>query len=131
MKAMKTKTNAMVISGSRLFFGGILLTLVAILVNPTSLLQLTNIHTLIAIVFFGIIFRALDVTLWYQALQRIPLSKASALIPLAAAISFFGSIFILKETPDVYQYLGLFLIAGGLLWFSLLHLHLSPKKRIK
>lgn len=129
MKAMKTKTNAMVLSGARLFFGGILLTIIAILIHPSSLIQLTDIHTVIAIIFFGIIFRALDVTLWYQALARIPLSKASALIPLAAAISFFGSIVILKETPGVHQYLGLFLIAAGLLWFSVLHLKNMGKKR--
>lgn len=131
IKAMKTKTNAMVISGARLFFGGILLTLVAILVNPTSLRQLVNIHTLAAIIFFGIIFRALDVTLWYQALERIPLSKASAVLPVAAAISFFGSIIFLKESPTAQQFVGLLAIIAGLVWFSLLHLRKPDKKRTK
>jgi len=40
---------------------------------------------------------------------------------LSVAISFLGSILILKEIPSTNQYLGLLLIGGGMLWLTLQH----------
>lgn len=126
-RIMTENINGTVISAARLFYGGIFLTFLAIIVNPKSLLELGNPNVLLSILVFAFIWRTLDVTLWYQAIQRISLSKASAILPLAAAISFLGSIVLLKETPALQHYLGLLLIGGGLVWFSFLHLRQRQK----
>lgn len=127
-KIMNKVSDTDVIPAARLLYSGLLLTIFAFIVHPSSFQQLFSLQNILSIIVFAFIFRALDFYLWYQAIKRIAVSKAAAVIPLAAAISFIGSVFFLKEIPDVKQYLGLFLIMGGLIWFSIIHLRSSNKE---
>ena len=110
---------------SRLLYGGLIVTIVALISNPADITQLSSFNNLFNIVIFGLIFRAFDFFLWHQGLARLPLSKASAILPLSVAISFLGSILILKEVPTLNQYLGLMLIGGGMFWLTLQHFRIT------
>jgi len=114
--------NPNIATTARLFYGGIIVTMVALLFDPGSLGQLSLKTNLVNILLFAFIFRALDLGLWTQALARLPLAKISAILPLSAAVSFTGSVLILGEKPTMYQYIGLLLIGGGMLWLTLQHL---------
>lgn len=115
------------IPAARMLYGGIALTTFALVLNPLSLSQLFNINNILALIFFGFIFRALDFTLWYEAIKRIPISKAAAVLPFAAAVSFFCSILFLNEKATFQQYTGLLLIMGGLLWLSFMQFKVKKK----
>ena len=127
-KIMDKVSDTDVIPAARLLYSGLLLTIFALIAHPSSFQQLFSLQNVISIIVFAYIFRTLDFYLWYQAIKRISVSKAAAVIPLAAAISFIGSVFFLKEVPGIKQYLGLFLIMGGLIWFSVIHLRSSIKE---
>lgn len=118
-KRINLQTNeANLIPTARLLYGGLMLLLISLVIQPTAILEILSFKIIISIVTFGLIFRTLDLWLWYQAINRITPSQASALIPIAGLISFVGSLVILKEQPTVYQYIGLVLILGGLTWYS-------------
>lgn len=120
-KIINKVSDVFVIPTARMLYGGVILTLLALLINPSSIMQLMVTKNIIAILFFGFILRALDFSLWYAAIKTISVSKASAILPFAAAVSFFLSIFFLKEQASMRQYFGLFFILGGLIWLSSLH----------
>ncbi|MFA7301733.1 MAG: DMT family transporter [Candidatus Shapirobacteria bacterium] len=117
-KVYADNSDSNTVPTARLLFTGILLLLISLLINPTAILQLLSFKTLLIVTFFGLIFRCLDFYLWYQAIARISVSRASAVIPVAVAVTFLSSIFIFKESISVYQISGLVLILGGLLWLS-------------
>ncbi len=107
-----------IVPAARLLFSGVFLLLITLLINPTALYQLLSLKVILIVTIFGLIFRCLDFILWYQAIARISVSKASAVIPVAVAVTFLSSVFIFKEAVSVYQISGLVLILGGLLWLS-------------
>ncbi len=117
--------DANIIPAARLFYGGLLLTIFGIILHPTALMPFFTLGNILFVLLFALIFRTLDMFLWYQALVRIPLSIASALIPVSLIISFTGSLVILKEIPTIQQYLGLFAMLFGLVWISFLHVKSS------
>ena len=121
-KILNKVSDFYIVPVARLLFGGIALTLLAIILNPKAVSQLFILKNIFSIVFFGLIFRALDFSLWYGAIKRISVSKASAILPFAAAVSFIFSIIFLKESANIYQLIGFVLIMGGLIWISVLHL---------
>lgn len=122
-KKVMTKTNnATLVATARLLYGGVFLTTLGLVLSPGSVYQLFSINNLLIIIVFGLVFRCLDLLLWYEAMKRISVSRAAAVIPLSVAISFFGSIFLLKETASPQQFLGLILIFGGLILLSIVHL---------
>lgn len=112
-------SDVYVIPAARTLYGGIILIVLALVLNPSSASQLLSLENIISIIFFGFILRALDFTLWYSAIKRITVSKASAVLPLAAGISFILSITFLKEQATLRQFMGLFFILGGLILLSL------------
>jgi drug/metabolite transporter (DMT)-like permease len=111
-----------VIPAARLLYTGIGVTLIAVVRSPGVLQQLADPRNVLAILLFGLVLRALDFFLWYQALERISLSRASATIPLSVAVSFAGSMLILGESVQLRHVVGLALILSGLLWLSFVHL---------
>lgn len=111
-----------VIPAARLLYSGLFVTGLAVVRDPAVLRQLAVPANLAGILAFGLVFRALDCWLWYAAIARIPLSRASALIPLSVLISFSGSIAILGERAHGRQIAGLLLILGGMAWFSRIQL---------
>lgn len=121
-------SDATVIPAMRLFLSGLCVTSIALILHPDAAAALASPAAWVAILVFGFAFRGLDCYFWYQAIERIPLVRASALIPVSAAISFAGSIFILGETAQPRHYKGVLLILAGLCWLSWLQLNEKEKE---
>jgi drug/metabolite transporter (DMT)-like permease len=107
-----------VVPAGRLLYGGIGLTLIAAIIRPESFELLLDGEIWLKMILFAIIFRSLDLYCWYQALARLPLAKLSALLPVGAAVSFTGAVFILGEQAEARQWGGMLVILIGLLLIS-------------
>lgn len=125
VKKVITKTSVAAVVSSSLLYSGILLVVLAIIFNPASFYQLLIVKNIVAVLVFGLFLRTLDFVTLYKALQYIPMSKTSALIPFSVIISFIGALVFLKEAATRQQYGGLFLILGGLLILAVLQLRKS------
>lgn len=121
-KVYMQNADTNIVPTAHLLFSGIMVLAVAFVVNPHAFSQLLSLRVVLIVIFFGMVFRFLDFVLWYQAISRISVSRATAVTPIAAAISFFGAVFFLKEPVSQHQFFGLVLILGGLIWLSRLHL---------
>jgi len=121
-KLLKSNNNPNIIVAARLFYSGIMLIIAALLINPSAIKELFILNNLYVVVIFALIFRSLDMFLWYQALKRVNLSVISAMIPLNVSSALIGSVVFLKEIPTFQQYLGALCIIGGLVWLSLIQL---------
>ncbi|KKU46699.1 MAG: hypothetical protein UX64_C0004G0011 [Microgenomates group bacterium GW2011_GWC2_46_7] len=118
-KQINSQTNEPnLIPTARLLYGGMVLLAISLFIQPTAIFEVMSTQIIWSIIAFGLIFRTLDLWLWYQAIHRISPAKASALIPLAGLISFIGSLVILREQPTLSHYVGLILILGGITWYS-------------
>ena len=121
-KIISALPDPTIIAATRLFYGGICLTFIGIILNPAGLLAFLKPEIFIAIVLFSIIFRTLNSFFWYKTLEKLPASKAAAFLPIAVLVAFLGTIGILHEIPTLRQYFGVLAIIGGTIWLSLLHL---------
>lgn len=121
-------SDVSVIPATRLLYSGVILLILAVVVNLSSFGALLSPQNIISIILFAFIFRTLDQFFWYLALERIPLARASAVLPLAVAISFVGSVLILKEVPLPKHYFGMLLIFGGLLWLAVMQFRANRVK---
>jgi len=102
------------ILAGRQFYGGVILLIFAFMMNK-SIINLFNIKNLLTGLYLGV-FAAIVALCWYSSIKKIPVSVASSFLPLTALVSMVGSVFFLKETVNVQQYVGFFLIVGGMLW---------------
>lgn len=112
--------SANMVAAGRLLYGGIILLMIALVVHPASIFILADAEKVWKMVLFGLLL-SLNFFTWYQALNRLPLSRASAFIPLSVSVSFFGSIFFLREVPTIQHYVGLILILAGLIALTWIH----------
>lgn len=102
----------------RLMYGGLLMIAVALCIDPVSFASLLDPQLWVCAGVFGLFFRTLDLGLWYQALRYVPLSVVSALLPIGAGVGFFAAILFLGEVPFPHHYIGIALIALGLILLS-------------
>jgi len=114
-RALESLDHPLILPTARLLISGALITGAGVLLNPESIFAFSSWSAIMAVVLFALIFRALDMVLWYTALKYIPLSMASSLLPLGAAISFVASMLILGEVATTQHVLGLLLILSGLI----------------
>ncbi len=112
--------SANMVAAGRLLYGGIILLFIALVVHPESILILTNVTKVWKMLLFGLLL-SLNFFTWYQAVKLMPLSRASAFIPLSVSVSFLGSVFLLKEMPTSQHYVGLILILIGLIGLTWIH----------
>ncbi|OGK20166.1 hypothetical protein A3C23_01535 [Candidatus Roizmanbacteria bacterium RIFCSPHIGHO2_02_FULL_37_13b] len=116
-KLMNKDIDTTLILAGRMLYGGIII-LVFIFIYDKSLLNLLfSIESVASGVFLGF-YLSVVVFLWYSALKKIPISVASAFLPLTALISLVGSSLFLRESITPQHYIGLLLIVGGMIWIS-------------
>ncbi len=112
--------DANMVAAGRLLYGGIILLVVSLIVQPTSIYILTDAGKVWKMILFGLLL-GLNFFTWYQTLARLPLSRASAFIPLSVAVSFAGSVIFLREAPTMQHYAGLLFILVGLMSLTWIH----------
>jgi len=112
-KAMNNGETNFVISFARMFFGGIILFGIALLLGKAqeilslSIGQWINILASTAIL-FGYVFA------WYWAVKKINVSKASSLLLIAPVISLAGGVLLFNEPAPLLQLVGsAFILAGA------------------
>jgi len=73
---------------------------------------------LLILLFQGIIGFALHYSIWYEAIKRLNLSKATTLVSVYPTFSIALARFILKEVPNFFQLAGFGIIILGIFGLS-------------
>jgi len=112
------KITPMLIATARTLYGGTFLFILSSIngVNQYDKLRITNI--LLLLIFQGIVGFALHYSIWYEAIKRLNLSKATTLVSVYPTFSILLAWFILKELPTFYQLAGFALIMIGIFGLS-------------
>ncbi len=110
------------LTGARYFWGGLWLSAAATLAAPLlgrPLLPATLADAqLPALALQGILLSYLGTMLWYQAIARLDLARATAIVvPSIPLLSLGASAAIVNEEPSALQLAGMLLVAGGVLSF--------------
>ena len=109
-----------VLTGARYVHGGLLLLLYWLVSGGPAQLPapaaLVAIMPLLAVQ--GLIISYLGTLLWYQAITRIDLARATAIVVPSVPLLSLGATFVLLgEIPSISQWLGLVVTAAGVLAF--------------
>lgn len=116
-KAMIKGENNFIVSFARMFFGGLILFGVALLLGKLDLLLSLNLQQIINISISTLVLFSY-VLFWYGSIKMINVSKASSFLLLSPAISLLlGSIIIGEPIPPL-QLIGCMLIVVGSYFLS-------------
>ncbi len=114
-----TGIGPVMVSFGRTLYGGLFLLFLALILYRHGVFT-QNVYSLLPVIIFqGVITYAVGFMLWYKTLTLINLSKATALITPYPVFSFFMAQFLLKESPTIYQIVGLSVVIVGI--YFLLH----------
>lgn len=111
-----------VLTGARYLWGGLWLTLAAVVLSslrgealwPTRFAD----AQLPVLALQGIVLSFVGTMLWYQAIARIDLARATAIVvPSIPLLTLATAFLIVGETPSARQLVGLCLVAAGVLSF--------------
>ncbi len=119
--------SPLIIAAGRTLYGGIFLFVLSQLAGIHEYEMLKEPNILGILIFYGIVIYALTYYTFYEAIKRINLSKATAIISAYPAISIILAWFILREVPDVYQISGFFTIFLGIVYLSYIKSELREK----
>jgi drug/metabolite transporter (DMT)-like permease len=110
----------MLIATARTLYGGIFLFILSSAKGMNQYNKLGVKGVLLILLFQGIIGFALHYSIWYGAIKRLNLSKATTLVSVYPTFSILLAWFILKEIPTFYQLAGFGIIILGI--FGLLRI---------
>jgi len=108
----------MLIATARTLYGGVFLFILSSAKGMNQYDKLGVKGVLLILLFQGIIGFALHYSIWYEAIKRLNLSKATALISVYPTFSMALARFILKEVPNFYQLAGFGIILLGIFGLS-------------
>ncbi|MEO8600976.1 MAG: DMT family transporter [bacterium] len=111
---------AVVLGGARYLYGGVLLVVLWALVGGASTLPARDelLHLTPLLITQGAGLGFAGTLLWYQAIARLDLTRATAIVvPLIPVLSFVATFLLIGEVATLQQWLGLALTAVGILAF--------------
>jgi len=108
----------MIIATARTLYGGIFLFILSSAKGMNQYNKLGVKGVLLILLFQGIIGFALHYSIWYEAIKRLNLSKATTLVSVYPTFSIALAWLILKEVPSFYQLAGFALIMVGIFGLS-------------
>jgi drug/metabolite transporter (DMT)-like permease len=114
----QTDLSPLFIAAGRTLYGGVFLFILSQLAGVHEFNRLKELNILGILIFYGIVIYALTYYTFYEAIKRINLSKATAIISAYPAVSIILAWFILREIPDLYQMSGFFIILLGIVYLS-------------
>lgn len=112
--------TAVVLTGARYVFGGILLLACSLgTVGGSDLPTMADMAYLLPLLAFqGIVLSYGGTWLWYQSILRLDLARATAIVvPSIPMLSLLASFLLLGEVPTLSQWAGLTLVAAGVITF--------------
>ncbi|MHC2995663.1 MAG: DMT family transporter [Candidatus Atribacteria bacterium] len=120
-KRLMAKNKAitpLIIATARTVYGGIFLFIINYIWGVNQFNKLIGPKILFIIFFQGIIGFALQYSIWYEAVKRINLSKATTIVSVYPVFSIILAWFVLKEIPAMNQLAGFGLILVGIISLS-------------
>lgn len=114
----KNGISPLFIAAGRTLYGGIFLLILNLFAGVNEFEQLKELKILGVVAFYGIVVYALTYYTFYEAIKRINLSKATAIISAYPAVSIILAWFVLREIPDIYQMIGFVMILLGIAYLS-------------
>jgi len=108
----------MIIATARTLYGGIFLFILSSAKGMNQYNKLGVKGVLLILLFQGIIGFALHYSIWYEAIKRLNLSKATTLVSVYPTFSILLAWLILKEVPNLYQLAGFGIIILGIFGLS-------------
>jgi drug/metabolite transporter (DMT)-like permease len=106
------------IATARTLYGGVFLFIISSAKGMNQYDKLGVKGVLLILLFQGIIGFALHYSIWYEAIKRLNLSKATTLVSVYPTFSIALARFILKEVPNFYQIAGFGIIILGIFGLS-------------
>lgn len=108
-----------VLAGARYIYGAVFLVVAwATIHGGTPVPQKEIAGAMPLLIFQGVVLYYGGTLLWYHAVTRLDLTRATAIVvPSIPILSFGASFVLLGETPTAAQVVGLVLAAGGVLVF--------------
>ena len=103
------------VQAGRYLFAGLTLFIFSSIFGMNQFILLAEPMNLTAILLLGIGVAGIGSLAWYEAIRRINLSKATAMISPYSILSIILAWFILKEFPSIYQITGLILVLIGII----------------
>jgi len=104
----------MLIATARTLYGGTFLFILSSIEGSNQYDKLGMTNIMLLLIFQGIIGFALHYSIWYEAIKRLNLSKATTLVSVYPTFSILLAWLILKEVPTFYQLAGFALIMVGI-----------------
>jgi drug/metabolite transporter (DMT)-like permease len=108
----------MLIATARTLYGGVFLFILSSAKGINQYDKLGIKSVLLILLFQGIIGFALHYSIWYEAIKRLNLSKATTLVSVYPTFSILLAWLILKEVPNFYQLAGFGIIILGIFGLS-------------
>jgi drug/metabolite transporter (DMT)-like permease len=110
------RTPAIVLTGARYVYGGLLLAL-AYALRGGALPPAGELAALLPVLALqGVVLSMIGTLLWYQTISRLDLGRATAIVvPSIPVLSLGASFLVLGEVATPRQWLGLLLTAAGVL----------------
>lgn len=112
----------------RMGLGGTILLSLALVQKPELASSLLDPVAMAPLVLFGLVLVGAEKLLWYEALRRIDLAKATALLVPSVGVGVLGAWVIMGEKPRESQWLGFVLMLVGLSWLA--YQGLRPRRRV-
>ncbi|HER23782.1 MAG TPA: DMT family transporter [Candidatus Atribacteria bacterium] len=112
------EVNPMLIATARTLYGGVFLLILSSAKGINQYDKLGVRSVLLILLFQGIIGFALHYSIWYEAIKRLNLSKATTLVSVYPTFSIALARLILKEIPNFYQIAGFGIIIMGVFGLS-------------
>ncbi|MCX6723234.1 MAG: DMT family transporter [Candidatus Staskawiczbacteria bacterium] len=109
----------------RFFLGGIFLAPFALFFEKSTNFSSVINNNWFAIVFTGLILLGAGEIIWYEALKRMDISKSISLLMIYPLFSLLILVFILKERPSLFQWLGIIIMGFGA-YFSIKRTSVDP-----
>lgn len=128
-KGLVKELHPFQISFARCIYPGVIFTVASIIFVPNQFALLNRSDAILLIALQMLFGFALSFPLWYSALKRINLSKATGLIMPYPVISLLLAVFLLHEMPSIYQLAGLGLTLTGILLLTKVKSEKREKKQ--
>lgn len=109
------KIGTFTVQTGRYLFAGLTLFIISSILGANQFNLLVEPRNFATILALGFIVAGIGSLAWYEAIKRINLSKATAMIAPYSILSVTLAWFVLNETPSIYQIIGLALVLTGIL----------------
>ncbi|MGQ9722837.1 MAG: DMT family transporter, partial [Candidatus Jordarchaeum sp.] len=125
------KASTYVVTTGRILYGGLLLFILTLVPGFSEYGFLVDPGIVLILVLQGLIAFAGSALVWYEAIARINLSKATAIIAPYPIFSVILAWTLLGETVSIYQIAGLAIILVGMLLLTKIRSESRAKKIIQ